>query len=69
MNIIHVYLVYFTSYIETPDHQNFLLRKEMMYPKKDCFSFISIEMTHNIENNTAADDVANWPIFHFILDG
>ena len=40
----------------------------MMYPKKDCFSFISIEMTHNIENNTAADDVANLPIFHFILD-
>ena len=39
----------------------------MMYPKKDCFSFISIEMTHNIENNTAADD-ANLPIFHFILD-
>ena len=68
MNIIHIYLVYFTSYIETPDHQNFLLRKEMMYPKKDCFSFISIEMTHNIENNSAADDVANLPIFHFILD-
>ena len=74
MNIIHIYLVYFTSYIETPDHQNFLLRKEMMYPKKDCFSFISIETTHNIDvilrkNNTAADDVANLPIFHFILDG
>ena len=47
-----------------------------MYPKRDYFSFISIETTHNIptvswrNNKTAADDVsANLLIFHFIIDG
>ena len=44
-----------------------------MYPKKDYFSFIFIEMTHNIDiilgkkNYTAADNVASLLIFHCIL--
>ena len=51
----------------------FSLRKETMYPKKDYFSFISIETTHNTtvswrKNNTAADIVANLLIFCCILD-
>ena len=36
------------DWIENPDHQNVLLRKETMYSKKEYFSFISIETTHNI---------------------
>ena len=35
--------------IKTPDHQDFSLRKETVYPKRDYFSFISIETTHNID--------------------
>ena len=44
-----------------------------MYPKKDYFSFIFIEMTHNIDiilgkkNYTAADNDASLLIFHCIL--
>ena len=45
-----------------------------MYPKKDCFSFISIETTHNVDgilekDYTASDDVANLLIFLCIQDG
>ena len=35
--------------IKNPDHHDFSLRKETMYPKKDYFSFIFIETTHNID--------------------
>ena len=58
--------------IENLDHKDFSLRKETMYPKKDYFSFISIETTHISmvswrKNNTAAHDVANLLIFYCIL--
>ena len=46
-----------------------------MYPKRDYFSFISTETTHNIDgithgerNNTAADKVASLLMFHCILE-
>ena len=35
--------------IKNPDHKDFSLKKETMYPKRDYFSFISIETTHNID--------------------
>ena len=35
--------------IKNPDHKDFSLRKETMYPKSDYFSFISIETTQNID--------------------
>ena len=33
--------------IKNPDHQDFWLRKEKMYSKRDQFSIISIETTYN----------------------
>ena len=37
--------------IKNLDHKDFSLRKETMYPKRDYFSFISIETTHNIDRS------------------
>ena len=55
--------------IKNPDHWDFSLRKETMYPKRDHFSFTSISTVSRRKNNTAADKVASLLIFHCILDG
>ena len=42
------FLTKIQDWIKNPDHYDFSSRKETMYPRKDYFSFISIETTHDI---------------------